>query len=221
MASRVEELLEQILQELVSSRVQVSQEEGTAKVVEAAQKKTEKPGVTDAKSAASLKGAAGAVSALGSGDSRTIASSLAGQIGGTTAGIIGLGIAGVTATAQRGYNEFNLFEKFDKTTVEPYKKLENIVMEYGRYGKSFSEDQINKMFEGEKKAQERGFREVEKLREIIDTSAKEEAIEWIGKKIGLISEDEEDPNDKSRSKSEQSKKMQKSVGRNDKYEDNY
>lgn len=172
--------------------------------------------------------------ALQGGDIRNIGSAAGQVLGGSKGGFLA-GAAGEVASlfGPRGYNAFNVFEKYDATVVKPFQQVEQIAYEYGKYGKELPDDVIKSLFEGGKAAEERGYKQRERVRGLIDTNAISSKISdlgggWIGdfaksvmESLSTGTKNFMSSEEKTMNIAKKTKKMQKALERQDKFDDDY
>lgn len=233
MSSRLEELLEKLI-EIGEKQLENSnslKERESRDISESIKKNEKKEQSSFVKPANSLQRG----NALEMGN--TAATGIIGKAG-LAGAAISTAFAAASLAAPRGYNAFNIFEKFDKTRVKPFQQVSDIAYEYGRYGKSLSDEQIMKLYSGGVAAEERGFKEVERVRKMISTGITkpilskmglgfmadlaENSIESLASSTrNFISPDMSTPQDKTVNAQLQARKMQKSIARQDKFDDSY
>lgn len=238
MASNLEEIMQSILEELQAMRSEMGAQQGSDSTQEKNAKTSQVSDTTKEKESDRVvaQKTVGRFdkfsSAYQSGDIRNMGMAL-GQVFGEKGGAAaGFAAEAASLFSPRGYNAFNIFERYDRTKVEPYKQLENLVYEYGRYGKEIPEDQLKQSYQRVVEANEKGFGQVERLRGLINTNALSPMLESIGIGGGKTVEDwvksgttnmkrfvAEPGEDKAQSVSQKSSNMQKSVNRVEKFDD--
>lgn len=238
--SEVADLLRELIEEVKSLKSEMVAQSGVSQEVQkqtavAQEAKTTKGGGFLPKQAGKFGKFS---SAYKSGDVRQLFQAGAQMMPGETgkrAGFLASSISEVASLfGPRGYNAFNIFEKYDATKVKPFQKVEQLAYEYGRYGIQLDDDKLIDMFNRASQTEERGFSERERVRKLISTSALSGILENFGipgadlveKGIETVSSSAREfvsggSQEKTDMVAKKQREMKKAIDRQDKMDDSY
>lgn len=235
--SEVADLLRELIEEVKSLKSEMVAQSGVSQEVQkqtavAQEAKTTKGGGFLPKQAGKFGKFS---SAYQSGDVRQLFQAGAQMIPGKTSGFLASSISEVASMfGPRGYNAFNIFEKYDATKVKPFQQVEQLAYEYGRYGIQLDDDKLVEMYNRASQTEERGFSERERVRKLIRTSALSGILEKFGipgadlveKGIETVSGSAREfvssgSQEKTDMVAKKQREMKKAIDRQDKMDDSY
>lgn len=236
MASELAELLRELIDEIKGLRqdfsAQTSEVKEQEKRATATQEKqtSQKDTIAAQKTAGDFKKFS---SAYQSGDIRSIAQSAGQIVGGGKGGQIAGAVSEIASLfGPRGYNAFNIFEKYDATKVKPFQQVEDLAYQYGKYGVQISDEKLLDIYKNASMTEQRGFAERERVRKLISTSALSAMLNQVGigggeqvekfvEEMSSSAKNFASPDDKAQGIAKKYRDMNKSVSRQDKFDDNY